>query len=249
MNDDVNETIKNLQGVGSEFVTLGKDLVALFRDSSLFVVALLLFFFPAKLNTVLTEAGFEEGSLIGLKWKAKLVDSDAALKEARATIIDLKTQLDKTSQALVDAQAKLNDPSLKERLGRLEAENKQLDAASAKVADSVTSAIYQNAAVIEKALSSVSSNTNWGVIYGGDTALDKARYEKDVIAPKLGIHDVTIFFRQGYYRSVSVVGSRPQAEQALSKAKLRRADAYIVDMSKWCPNSAEKNGYRECTAP
>jgi hypothetical protein len=50
----------------SKLVALGKDLVALLRDLVLFVLALLLLFFPATLNNVLTNAGFEEGSFVGL---------------------------------------------------------------------------------------------------------------------------------------------------------------------------------------
>src|SRR5437588_823927 len=128
-----------------------KDLVALLRDCGLFVLVLLLLVFPMTFNSVLTRAGFEEGSLVGFKWKSKLVESDQALKEARATITDLKTQLSKTSQALADAQAKLNDPSLKETLVSLEKENKQLNATSSRVETSVANTIASSAPLVEKA--------------------------------------------------------------------------------------------------
>jgi len=70
-------------------VSLGKDLVALLRDGAIFVLALLLIVFPLQFNSILVNAGFEEGSLVGFKWKSTLVESDRALKDAQGTISDL----------------------------------------------------------------------------------------------------------------------------------------------------------------
>lgn len=231
------------------FIGAGKDLVSLLRDLALFLLAALLLLFPAKFNTLLTNAGFEEGSLVGFKWKAKLIDSDTALKEARATITDLKTQLDKTSQALNEAQTKLNDPTLKDQLAKLQEENRQINAASSKVEASVTSTIATNAPLVDKAQTATNSSNMWGVVYSGDASLDDAKYEVDVVAPKLGIPNASIYFRQGSYRSVSVLDDRAQAEQVLPKAKQRRSDAYIVNMSTWCPVTNEKDDYKECVTP
>ena len=88
-----------------------------------------------------------------------------------------------------------------------------------------------------------------GVVFGGDTSLEQASHEVKVTAPRLEIPNATIYLRQGSYRSVSVVKSRAQAEQVLLAAQKKRADAYLVSFSKWCPNSQEKTGYRECVIP
>ena len=73
----------------------GKNGLALLRDLMLFVLVVLLLLFPDKLNDILTRSGFDEGSIVGFKWKAKLIDSDLALKEARVlrrkTGCDLET--------------------------------------------------------------------------------------------------------------------------------------------------------------
>ena len=233
-----------------DLISSGKDLVALLRDSALFILAFLLLVFPGSFNSLLTRAGFEEGSLVGFKWKSKLVESDAALKEARSTITDLKTQLDKTSQALTEAQTKLNDPALTEKLAKLQEENKQVNASSSRVETSVSNTIAANATLVEKAQTSVSNSGSWGVIFSGDTTIGDAKYEAQTVAPKYGIPNPTIFLdRNGSYRVVSVVESRSQADQILPKARQRRADAYIVNMSNWCPTSTDKGEYRECVVP
>lgn len=46
-------------------IALGKDLVALLRDGALFLLAVLLIAFPTQFNTILVNAGFEEGRIVG----------------------------------------------------------------------------------------------------------------------------------------------------------------------------------------
>lgn len=248
MSDDKSGIKVGLRDSVSRQLALGKDLIALLRDAALFVLAFLLIAFPTSFNTLLTKAGFEEGSLVGFKWKNKLVDSDAALKEARATITDLKDQLAKTSGALAEVQSNSNDPALNEKIARIQEENKQLEAATTKVEQAVSNTIALSDEFVEKAQTGINPASGWGVVYGGDTKLKDAEYEIG-IAPQKGIPNVSIYLRDGYYRSVSVSQNKSLAEQVLAKAKLRRSDAYIVDMSKWCPTVTEKTGYRECIKP
>src|SRR6218665_1739651 len=101
-------------------VAVGKDLVALLRDAALLLIAVLLVMFPVTFNTILQKAGFEEGSLVGFKWKAKLVENDAALKEAQALITSLKEQNDKLNQTLAEAQQQSPNDNLKQQLSSLE---------------------------------------------------------------------------------------------------------------------------------
>jgi hypothetical protein len=231
----------------SEAISVWKDLVSLLRDSSLLLLAVLLIAFPTRLNSVLVSAGFEEGSVVGFKWKSKLVDSDAALKETRATISDLQKKNDEMAKALAEANAQINDPALKENIAKLEQENKQLMVTTQQVQASVSNTIASNAPLVDKALSVTTAN-KWGVVFSGDSTLESAKYEVDVVAPKLGLPNPSIYFRQGSYRSVSVVADKQQADQILPKAKMRRQDAYIVNMSTWCPTFNQRTGYFECTA-
>jgi hypothetical protein len=167
MNTDDNRYVENAaedkaKNYASKVVVLGKDLVALLRDLAQFVLALLLLLFPTTFNSVLSSAGFEEGSFVGFKWKPKLLSSDAALKEAQVLITDLREQNDKMSKALADAQSKLNDPALKERFVNLEETNKQFNVTSSKVENSVASNIASNAPIVERVQNAVDTSTRWG---------------------------------------------------------------------------------------
>ena len=86
----------------------------------------------------------------------------------------------------------------------------------------------------------------WGVIYGADSDLDAARYEVERAVPLVGIDNAAIYFRAGSYRSVAVYEGRSEADEALLKARKRRADAYIVNMANWCPTSVAHEGYFNC---
>jgi hypothetical protein len=100
-----NESAKGNESAASAVVSLGKDAVALLRDGALFVLAALLIVFPNTFNAILVNAGFEEGSVVGFKWKSKLVESDRTLQKAKATIDELQGKNDQLVAALAEAKS------------------------------------------------------------------------------------------------------------------------------------------------
>ncbi|MGE6105594.1 hypothetical protein ACLHZT_18585 [Aeromonas veronii] len=146
-----------MNGVGSSnksslasSIGIGKDLVALLRDGAILILAVLLVAFPVQFNSILVNAGFEEGSIVGFKWKKGLVQSNNALQDAQNTISKLQGENDNLLKALNDAKLKLNDPSLLEKFAALEAENMKLKAATTVVQSTVTETIAANAPLVEK---------------------------------------------------------------------------------------------------
>lgn len=234
------------QGNKLSFLGVWKDLIALVRDTILLALGVLLVAFPTAFNELLVNAGFEEGSVVGFKWKSKLVESDQALKEAQANITDLSTQNEKLTKALAELQAKSADSIGKKQLTELEEGNKKLKIASARVEANVQTTIAGNAVLVEKALASSTSPVKWAVVYGSDTDLASAQYEIGTIAKKFDLSNSAIFSRQGLFRSVAIAADRSDAEQLLFKAKNRRGDSYIVNLEKWCPSTAQREGYVEC---
>ena len=86
----------------------------------------------------------------------------------------------------------------------------------------------------------------WGVVFGGDKTLEEAQYEIKHTAKSVGVNKAQIFLRSAAYRSVAVYTSRTEAEDALGKLKTVRSSSYIVDMTKWCPNTNISKDYYEC---
>lgn len=228
-------------------VTTGKDLVALLRDAALLLMALLLIASPQTFNDILVRAGFEEGSLVGLRWKAKLSQSDSALLEAQATIADLKKQNEELLAALADAKTQIGSGETRGEISRLEDVNKQVITASEQVQGSVQQVLSANAPLLQRlqAQSALPAAQEWGVVFGGDTSLALAQDEVRK-AERLGLSGALIYLRQGSYRSVAVVPDRVQADRILGSVRKQRGDAYVVDLGKWCPQPGQRSGYLEC---
>lgn len=138
-------------------VALGKDLVSLLRDFAIFVLALLLLVFPGQFNSILVNAGFEEGSLVGFKWKSKLVESDNALKEAQSTIAVLQASNDELVKALAETNDKLKDPALMQRAEQLQNENSRLKDATQQVEAAISSAIESNSPLVARVAAAADS--------------------------------------------------------------------------------------------
>lgn len=148
-----NETESGTQSWAAKAIAMGKDLVSLLRDAALFLLAVLLIAFPQQFNAILVDAGFEEGSLVGFKWKSKLVESNQALSEAQATIAELQGKNDELVRALAEANTTLQDPKQMAVSSRLEEENRKLREATQRVQTIVSDSIAANTPYIEKALS------------------------------------------------------------------------------------------------
>jgi hypothetical protein len=132
-------------------VAVAKDIFALLRDLSLFAVAFLLLVFPGTFNAILTNAGFEEGSFAGLKWKRQFVDTDTALRTAQDTITSLQAQNADLLKALGDVETRAGDAEQKEALTRLRLEGQKTAEAAKQVQASVSATLSTNDPLIEKA--------------------------------------------------------------------------------------------------
>jgi len=216
-------------------VRIGKDMVVLLRDATLLFLAGMLLLYPSKFKDLLVSAGFEEGSLVGFKWKAKFLDSDNTLKDAQATIDSLKSQLEKANQALSEAQARTNDQSLKASYRKLYEENRQVNAASLQVQTAVKSTIASNAPLVEKAQVALATSGGWGVMFGSDVSLEAARNEIARATSK-GVRGTEVYYRNGYYASVAVTDNRSTAQDYLAIVKSFRPDSYIASFASWCRN-------------
>ncbi|MDH5651781.1 MAG: cell division protein ZapB [Gammaproteobacteria bacterium] len=133
-----------------KWVSFSKDLVALLRDLSVFVFAILLLAYPSKLNDILINAGFEEGSIVGFKWKRGVVELNQKLQIALDTIETLSVQNDKLSEEL--ALASSSDGTIKNKYADLKARNKQVNDAVNQVRKSVFLTLENNASLIDKAV-------------------------------------------------------------------------------------------------
>lgn len=131
-------------------VSICKDIVTLLRDGTLFLLAIFLVAFPSKINSMLIDAGFKEGSVAGFKWQASLINSNQSLEEANAKIADLKKENDEQIKALSEARAQLKDTALKQRITKLEKENITQKQSTEIVQSAVEQSIKTNTMLVDK---------------------------------------------------------------------------------------------------
>ena len=239
------DIVKSAADGVSAGVGVGKDLVALFRDAFLMVFALLLIFWPHTFNDILVNAGFEEGSLAGFKWKSGFAETRAKLEQAEETLKSLKDANAALTQQLAEAKKFVNDEGLKAEIPSTEQSNEIIAARSAAVQSSVQATIAQTAQLANRLPSQL--QPVWAIVFGTDTKLDEAKFEIKKAAAAPGLKNARIFLRGGLYLSVVAAGDRSGADDLLAKAKKYRPGAYLINLSSWCPQQVENVDYVACS--
>ena len=159
------------------FISIGKDLVSLLRDGALFMLAILLVLFPAQFNSILTQAGFQEGSIAGFKWKQNLVDSNDELEKAQVTIAGLQSQNEELVKTLEEVKHQLEDEKLQQRIAEQADQSKKQQDQARIVQSTVSKTLQLNAPLVEKALAA------------SDRALPHQRVDFTVGLQTVGIPD------------------------------------------------------------
>jgi hypothetical protein len=134
----------------SAAISMGKDIVSFLRDGALFILSVLLIAFPNKINSILTNAGFKKGSVVGFEWEASIDNSIEALTKANAKISELQKENNEQAIILAEAKSQSANPILKERISQLEKNNKSQNNSTIQVLYSVDQAIKTNTNFLEK---------------------------------------------------------------------------------------------------
>jgi len=218
--------------------------VTFFRDAMIVLLFLLLLVFPAFINDRLVDAGFEEGSFAGLRWKNRVERSSGELTEAKAQIGALRGRLKVTQDSLDALQSRVPQVAVP-NLALIRRENARVAQTSAASIRSIQQTISNNEQSVRPSASSVSGDGRWVVIFGGDSTLDAAAPEI-ARARRLGIPEPRIVQRQNSFRSVAILPNREAALAVLPTARRSRADAYVVSLASWCPRLRDAGAYGVC---
>lgn len=197
------ESVKQKSSI-SGFVSTSRDVVSLLRDTSIFLVFVLLFANPTWIKSRLALIGFEKANIMGLELQTGLISSDSALKEAHVNITDLQKSNNEIIKTLVEVRAKLTDLPLKEQIAKLEQENIQLKVATEQVQTKVSRTISSNAPLVASALSVSNQSTihhTSDYLVGIQTLgmADDARKSLNETLLKIGysLHDISSSYQVG----------------------------------------------------
>ncbi|HYJ51743.1 MAG TPA: hypothetical protein VEW04_01085 [Allosphingosinicella sp.] len=214
------------------------------RDLMIVLVFLLLLVFPAFVNDRLVDAGFDEGSFAGLRWKSRVERSNGELTEAKAQISALRNRLKVTQDSLLALQSRSPQIAIP-GLAQLRSENARIEQTSGASLRSIQQTISNNERVVSQGTVRGDDDARWVVIFGGDASPEAAADEIQR-ARELGIPEPRILRRQSSFRSVAIVPSREAAMSVLPNARRVRQDAYAVRLASWCPRLREGDQYGAC---
>lgn len=112
-------------------------------------------------------------------------------------------------------------------------------------------AIVQSSGLIEELADNSSApdirSADWGIVFGGDSSLQKAQQEITSTVAKYDLPNSKIFLdKNGSYRAVSVLPSAKEARIVLEKAKALGRDAYLVNLEHWCPGAIVEQSLTRC---
>jgi hypothetical protein len=222
------------------------DFVKFLKELSLPFVLILVFFYPKTLNEILVNAGFEEGSVAGFKWKTKLAESNDNIRDLKNQI----EQLDKQNKSLLkainenQANVKAYDPIW---IAKINNTNNILQDSSERILSQAKIFVDNNTELLLKN----KSNAAWGVVFSGDKDLISAKYEITVKAQQFNLTNSSIYFKNnsysGAYRSIAVAKDNEEAKILLERAKLKRPDSYIVNLTTWCSNPKQEKDFINCS--
>ena len=134
----------------SATVSMLKDLVAVLRDLFIFSLGVLLLAFPTKLNEALVSAGIEEGSIVGLKWKKGLVETNDKLKLAEDSIAKLRSENELWRKVAVDSQDRAISAISQVDLEKLKASAQRADDEAKQVQNSLAATLASNQDLLSK---------------------------------------------------------------------------------------------------
>lgn len=131
-------------------VEIWQGVFNLLRDASIFLVFFLLLVHPEAINTILTRAGFEEGNLVGFKWKNQLQQNDKQLRDAENIINELTQKLKESTETIEKIKSQvLNKEELSQKLEEQIRKNREVADAAASIKPEIKSTLRTNAPLLD----------------------------------------------------------------------------------------------------
>ncbi len=192
-----------------------------------------------KAQSALRQAQGELGAL-----KTSYEQSVSALETTKVALAQAETRLAQAGQA--GASGGAIDRAQQVTTAVLARSRPTLAAATAATAN--VEEAFQSTRQAVQSLPRSAANAGFAVVFGGDASLAEARDQVQAVK-RAGLPDGSIYLRQRMYRSALTYPTQAAATDALPHIRIvnRYArDAYVVNLSNWCPAPTQRGGYLDC---
>jgi hypothetical protein len=153
-----------------------KTLLAVSKDLILLIVFCILIFFPKKVNTILSDAGFNKGNIMGFEWQKRAAEqTKASLAAAGKANEQVQLQIDGLATIIDSIERKVNDPVLKQKFREI---SEQIKASQDKIATADKS-VKDSYDKQYKIVDNINSNSNNSTDNSGWFYIGKVNKQKD----------------------------------------------------------------------
>lgn len=166
----------NENGNSPKWIVIAKDFIALLRDSIIFILFLLILFFPKTINNSLSNAGFIEGEIAGFTWKNQIKESNDKTKIVGQTVSDLENKLTTVKSKLDSFSTASKDTNVKKQIEKLSIAIDKSEAKANEANRLIKSAINSQQQIGEKV--GISQPPTIGWIYLGKLNQKKSAWTK-----------------------------------------------------------------------
>jgi chromosome segregation ATPase len=223
------------------FLATSRSVLALFRESAIIFLIVFILIWPDALQNILKRAGFSELDLGFLKWQKEIEAAKQDAQDANQILAQVQKDITETKESIevIKNTADLK-PDTREEINKLTVKLEKSSDATTLARDNLQQNIALQNRIINEYQSAIPAETGpWAILVGADKDEKGARYEFKKFKES-GFDNVQIYIKSGWYRTAIVFDHRDNARRALSRIKEEIESAYIVNLTTWCPRSAEK---------
>ena len=158
----------------AQFSAMMKDLVAILRDTVIFLIFMLLLFAPGIINERLTAAGFTKGNIAGFEWQAQIKSAAETTKTAGQTIEQATENYDQLIERINELEKQVNDPGVQRELNAINSVAKDSRSELASADQAIKRSLVVQQQLTTQFAPQLLEETGW--IYVGKISEDKSSW-------------------------------------------------------------------------
>jgi hypothetical protein len=156
------------------YTAILRDVISAVRDGVIFLVFVLLLFFPGVVNNRLTDAGFTKAKIGDFEWQSKLNASAQQTKVVGESVSRANSNYQTLIDRLAELETTAREPAVKDSLQSLGAEAKTSQSALSNADQAVKKSLSDQLAIVAQFTPTQVSTSGW--LFLGKVSEDKTSW-------------------------------------------------------------------------
>lgn len=158
----------------AQFSAAMKDVVSILRDTTIFLIFMLLLFAPSIINERLAAAGFTKGNIAGFEWQAQIRSATETTRTAGQTVEQATENYDQLIERINELEAQVSDPAVQRELNAINSVAKDSRTELATADQAIKRSLVAQQQLTTQFAPQLIEETGW--IYVGKISEDKSSW-------------------------------------------------------------------------